>query len=101
MPVCAFRIACLSLIYHLLNARIRLSMNECGCIIVDRACACVPSLGFLDLTSSSSPSSRLVDGMAVTARERARQIDMRVLMELAAAAGEGAERKKKKKELRD
>ena len=31
----------------------------------------------------------------------ARQIDMRVLMELAAAAGEGAERKKKKKELRD
>ena len=32
----------------------------------------------------------------------ARQIDMRVLMELAAAAGEGAEKKKKKKkELRD
>ena len=97
MPVCAFRIACLSLIYHLLNARIRLSMNECGCIIVDRAR--VPSLGFLVVVVAAVVSSRGWHGC--DSQGGARQIDMRVLMELAAAAGEGAEKKKKKKELRD
>ena len=66
---CAFRIACLSLIYHPppLNARIPLSMNEC--IIVDRA-ARVPSLGI--------PRPDVVvwlTGVAVTAGGASRRTD--------------------------